>query len=90
MSQRVRSFLSQEVVLEKWAALNWVFVRRSIELALADPHVAAGPFLSELFDEVTKPGNGFAAMDFGYAFDNVIWVSKRSSPDFIRFGNPSK
>ena len=78
MRQKVKTFFTQEVVLHKWAPLNWVFVRRCIEKALELDHSLTGPFLRELFDEVTQPGTGFAAMDVGYAFDSLIWVSKLS------------
>jgi len=59
--------------LNKWAPLNWVFVRRCIEKVLELDRSLTGPFLRELFDEATQPGTGFAAMDFGYAFDSLIW-----------------
>ena len=56
--------------------MNWVFVRRSIERALTLNSTMAVALLRELFDEATQSGTGFAAMDFGYAFDSLIWVSK--------------
>ena len=75
MRQKLRAFCTQEVILHKWAPLNWVFVRRSIERALELDEGLVRPLLAELFDEVTKSSCGFAAMDFGYAFDSLIWVS---------------
>jgi hypothetical protein len=65
------------VVLNRWAAFNWLFVRHSIERALQElNNTTAGPALLSLFEELTKSGTGFAAMDFGYAFDSLVWVSK--------------
>ena len=72
---KLRIFFTQDVLLHKWDSLNWVFVRRCIERALAYPPSVSEPLLREIFDEVTKPGTGMAAMDFGYAFDSLIWVS---------------
>ena len=71
----MRSFLTQEVLLRKWSAFHWVFVRRSVERCLGIERALAGRLLRDLFDEATMPGTGLAAMDFGYAFDSLIWVS---------------
>jgi hypothetical protein len=75
MRQQLRAFFTQDVILNKWASFNWVFVRRCVERVLAYDATVSEPILRELFDEATQPGTGFAAMDFGYAFDTLIWVS---------------
>ena len=77
--QAVRAFFTQEVVLRKWSPLHWLFIRRSIERVLHDDHEGDRSNelleLLDLFNVITQKGSGLAAMDFGYAFDSLIWVS---------------
>lgn len=56
-------------------------MRRSIERALALESTHAVALLQELFNEATQSGTGFAAMDFGYAFDILIWDAGRAEED---------
>ena len=51
--QHVRAFFTQDVILNKWASLNWLFVRRCVERALACDASVSEPLLRELFDEAT-------------------------------------
>lgn len=50
MRQHLRAFFTQDVILNKWASLNWLFVRRSVERALACDVIVSEPLLTELFD----------------------------------------
>lgn len=74
---KFRAFFTLDVIAKKWSIYNWLFVRRAIEhvmnnnqIGKRDQHLQ---LLNRLFDKVATPGNGFAAMDFGYAFDSLIW-----------------
>jgi len=81
--QAVRAFFTQEVVLRKWSPLHWLFIRRSIERVLHDDHEGDRSIelleLLDLFNVITQKGSGLAAMDFGYAFDSLIWDSNLDS-----------
>lgn len=49
-------------------------MRHSVERALKElDHAKASPALLSLFEELCRSGLGFAAMDFGYAFDSLVW-----------------
>lgn len=75
-TQDLKNFFSQDVIINKWGVFNWLFIKRCMELVLQ-----GGPedreLLPVIFDEVAIVKAGFAAMDFGYAFDHMIWVSEK-------------
>ena len=80
---KFRAFFTQDVIANRWGIFNWIFIRQAIEQVLARTHtdMMRDPnpqVLQDLFDKVATPGNGFAAMDFGYAFDSLIWVCNQS------------
>lgn len=80
-TQDLKNFFSQDVIINKWGVFNWLFIKRCMELVLQ-----GGPedreLLPVIFDEVAIVKAGFAAMDFGYAFDHMIWNVEELSEVF--------
>ena len=56
LRQQLRAFFTQDVILNKWASLNWVFVRRCVERVLAyDATVSESSSTRRLSQELGSP-----------------------------------
>jgi len=77
----LKTFFTTDVIINKWSIFNSHFLRKSLEYVLqGEPDDKE--LLVKLFDEVAVSKNGFAAMDFGYAFDYLIWNVERLSHQY--------
>lgn len=65
------SFFLNETKTKGWDIFNWLFIRKAIDMAL-DKNNNEREGCSKLLQACTQELN-FDNMDFGYAFDFMIW-----------------
>lgn len=73
----LRQFLGQEVKERKWDIYNYLFIKKLIDAALEKTHNEMEA-CSKLLVVCTQEFN-FGNNDFGYAFDDLLWVNSSMS-----------
>lgn len=68
----IKIFFNQDVKKRNWNLFNYLFIRKAIDMAL-DLGGNEREVCSKLLSTLTHECN-FGNMDFGYAFDHLIWV----------------
>lgn len=68
----IKIFFTQDVKKRNWNLFNYLFIRKAIDMAL-DLGGNEREVCSKLLSTLTHECN-FGNMDFGYAFDHLIWV----------------
>lgn len=72
MDADVKQFLDQDVKTRGWGIFNYLFIRKAIDMAL-DKNANEKEACSKLLQQCTQEF-GFGNNDFGYAFDQLVWV----------------
>ena len=70
--REVRIFLGTEIKEKGWEIFNYLFIRKAIDMAL-DKNSNEKEACSRLLQIGTQEYH-FGNMDYGYAFDFLIWV----------------
>ena len=68
----MREFLGKEVKHRKWEIFNYLFIKKAIDAALEKSSNEMDA-CSKLLTACTQEFN-FGNNDFGYAFDDLLWV----------------
>eukprot|EP00347_Sterkiella_histriomuscorum_P006178 403353763 len=79
----VRLFLGTEIKEKKWEIFNYLFIKKSIDMAL-DKNSNEKDACSKLLSMCTQEYN-FGNNDFGYAFDDLLWNQSEYSVDVPQF-----